>query len=334
MAPIRNIKELADLAGVTPATVSRALADSQLISRKTRERIKALALAHDFRPNAMARNLRFRKTGAIGVVIPLDHETGQHISDPFFMTMLGLLADALAERGYNLLLSRVMPSNPNWLDRFIDSGRVDGVIVIGQSDQSDVLDQVAAKYRPLVVWGGHSHGQVHCSVGSDNRLGGDMAASHLIECGCTSLAFLGDPRPLEIGQRLEGCRDAMARAGLVDKLIILPARLAAEAARPDIANFFAPGGVMPQGVVAASDAVAMATLSVLSEIGLSVPDDVRVIGFDGLAISEITVPRLSTIRQDLNAGAAYLVDLLLRRIAGEEPGPVIMRPELVVRMST
>jgi DNA-binding LacI/PurR family transcriptional regulator len=334
MAPIRNIKELADLAGVTPATVSRALADSRLISTKTRERIQALALAHDFKPNAMARNLRFRKTGAIGVVIPLDHENGQHISDPFFMTMLGLLADALAERGYNLLLSRVMPSNPNWLDRFIDSGRVDGVIVIGQSDQSDVLDQVAAKYRPLVVWGGHSHGQVHCSVGSDNRLGGDMAASHLIECGCTSLAFLGDPRPLEIGQRLEGCRDAMARAGLVDKLTILPARLAAEAARPDSANFFAPGGVMPQGVVAASDAVAMATLSVLSEIGLSVPHDVRVIGFDGLAISEITVPRLSTIRQDLNAGAAHLVDLLLRRIAGEEPGPVIMRPELVVRMST
>lgn len=334
LPPIRNIKELADLAGVTPATVSRALADSQLISTKTRERIKALALEHDFRPNAMARNLRFRKTGAIGVVIPLDHETGQHISDPFFMTMLGLLADALAERGYNLLLSRVMPSNPNWLDRFIDSGRVDGVIVIGQSDQSEVLDRVAAKYRPLVVWGGHSPGQVHCSVGSDNRLGGDLAATHLIERGCQSLAFFGDPRQLEIGQRLEGSRDAMARAGLVDKLAILPARLAAEAARPDIAAFVGSGIPLPQGIVAASDAVAMATLSVLSEAGLSVPGDVRVTGFDGLAISEITVPRLSTIRQDLNAGAAHLVGLLLRRIAGEETGSVIMKPELVVRMSS
>lgn len=334
MTPIRNIKELADLAGVTPATVSRALADSELISRKTRERIKAIALEHDFRPNAMARNLRFRKTGAIGVVIPLDDEAGQHISDPFFMTMLGLLADALAERGYNLLLSRVMPSNPNWLDRFIDSGRVDGVIVIGQSDQSDVLDRVAARYRPMVVWGGQSPGQVHCSVGSDNRMGGDLAASHLIERGCKSLAFFGDPRALEIGQRLEGCRDAMARAGLQDKLAVLPAMLAAEAARPDIAAFVGSGNALPQGIVAASDAVAMSTLSVLFEAGLSVPGDVRLIGYDGLSIAELTVPRLSTIRQDLNAGAGHLVDLLLRRIAGEDTGPVVMKPELVVRMSS
>jgi DNA-binding LacI/PurR family transcriptional regulator len=334
VTPIRNIKELADLAGVTPATVSRALADSELISRKTRERIKAIALEHGFRPNAMARNLRFRKTGAIGVVIPLDHEAGQHISDPLFMTMLCLLADALAERGYNLLLSRVMPSNPDWLDRFIDSGRVDGVIVIGQSDQSEVLDRVAAKYRPLVVWGGHSPGQVHCSVGSDNRLGGDLAASHLIERGSESLAFIGDPRELEIGQRLEGCRGAMARAGLKDKLTILPASLAAEAARPGIADFVGSGQALPQGIVAASDAVAMSTLSVLFEAGLSVPGDVRVIGYDGLALSEISVPRLSTIRQDLNGGAAHLVDLLLRRIAGEETGPVVMKPELVVRMSS
>jgi len=306
VAPIRNIKELADLAGVTPATVSRALADSHLISRSTRERIKAIALEHDFRPNAMARNLRFRKTGAIGVVIPLDNETGQHISDPFFMTMLGLLADALAERGYNLLLSRVMPSNPKWLDRFIDSGRVDGVVVIGQSDQSEVLDNVAAKYRPLVVWGGHSPGQVHCSVGSDNRLGGNLAATHLIERGCRSLAFFGDPRPLEIGQRLEGCSDAMTRAGLSNKLTILPAKLAVEAARPDIAAFVGSSVTLPDGIVAASDAVAMATLSVLSEAGLSVPGDVRVIGFDGLAICEITVPRLSTIlRLPQDAPAGY-----------------------------
>jgi DNA-binding LacI/PurR family transcriptional regulator len=78
---IRNIKELAELAGVSAGTVSRALTDTGLISEKTRERIKALAREHDFRPNLMARNLRIQKTGAIGVVIPLGHETGQHISD-------------------------------------------------------------------------------------------------------------------------------------------------------------------------------------------------------------------------------------------------------------
>lgn len=334
MSRIRNIKELAELAGVSTGTVSRALAGSELISRKTRERIQALATEHDFRPNVMARNLRIQRTGAIGVLIPLGHETGQHISDPFFITMLGLLADALTERGYDLLLSRVIPADSHWLERYVDSGRVDGVIVIGQSDQSDTLDRVAARYRPLVVWGGHLPGQVHCSVGSDNRKGGYLAARHLIERGCRRIAFFGDPKALEIGQRLEGCRAAVAEAGLADSLSVLPAHLVAEAAHPDIARFLGTSGERPQGIVAASDVIAMSTLRALSEHGLAVPADVRVIGYDGLAICEQTVPRLSTISQDLTAGAAHLVDMLLRRIAGEDTASIVMEPQLIVRMSS
>ena len=95
---IRNIADLAKIAGVSPGTVSRALSGAGLISQKTRDRIQALAREHEFRPNIMARNLRIQRTGAIGVLIPLGHETGQHISDPFFITMLGLLADALTQR--------------------------------------------------------------------------------------------------------------------------------------------------------------------------------------------------------------------------------------------
>ena len=144
---IRNITDLARLVGVSPGTVSRALADSHLISKKTRERIQEIAREHDFRPNVMARNLRIKRTGAIGVLIPLGHETGQHISDPFFMTLLGHLADALTERGYDLLLSRVIPTDPYWLSRVADSGRVDGVILIGQSDQSSVIDRSGLRRR-------------------------------------------------------------------------------------------------------------------------------------------------------------------------------------------
>ncbi len=334
MTKIRNIKELAELAGVSTGTVSRALAGSELISAKTRARIKALADEHGFRPNAMARNLRIQRTGAIGVLIPLGHETGQHISDPFFITMLGLLADALTERGYDLVLSRVIPADDAWLERFVDSGRVDGLIVIGQSDQSATLDAVAKRYHPLVVWGGHVDGQVHCSVGSDNRKGGDLATSHLIEHGCRRIAFFGDPTALEIRQRLDGCRDAMARAGQMDGLTVLPAHLVAEIAHPDIAKFLGSVSERPQGIVAASDVIAMSSLRALSEYGLAVPGDVKVIGYDGLAICEQTVPRLSTISQDLTMGAYHLVDMLLRRIAGEDTASVVMEPQLITRMSS
>jgi DNA-binding LacI/PurR family transcriptional regulator len=331
---IRNIKELAELAGVSPGTVSRALSDSGLISLKTRERIKAMAAAHDFRPNIMARNLRIQKTGAIGVLIPLGHETGQHISDPFFITLLGLLADALTERGYDLMLSRVIPSDNDWLDRVVDSGRVDGLIVIGQSDQSAVLDRVAARYRPLVAWGGYSPDHVHCSVGSDNFKGGQLAAGHLIARGCERIAFFGDPTGLEIGQRLAGCRAAMEQAGLGEGLTVFPAHLVADAAESDIAAFLGTGQHRPQGIVAASDVVAMSALRALSELGIAVPDDIKVIGYDDLPLAEHTVPRLTTVRQDLTRGADALVDLLFRRIAGEETDSVVMEPELVVRLST
>jgi DNA-binding LacI/PurR family transcriptional regulator len=281
----------------------------------------------------MARNLRIQRTGAIGVFIPLGHETGQHISDPFFITMLGLLADALTERGYDLVLSRVIPTDENWLNHFLDSGRVDGLIVIGQSNQMAVIEAAAARYLPLVVWGGHSDGQVHCSVGSDNRRGGDIAATHLIKQGCNRLAFFGDPTSIEISQRLQGCEDAVARAGADVSLTVLPAHLVAEAAHPDIARFLGTVDARPQGIVAASDVIAMSALRALSEFGLSVPGDVRVVGYDGLAIGEQTVPRLSTISQDLSAGAEHLVTMLLRRIAGEHTDSVIMEPKLIVRMS-
>ena len=331
---IRNIAELAELAGVSPGTVSRALSGAGLISAKTRTRIQQLAHTHGFTPNAMARNLRIQRTGAIGVVIPLGHEVGQHISDPFFMTMLGYLADALTERGYDLLLSRVIPKGDDWLDRIVDSGRVDGVIVIGQSDQAETLDRVAARYRPLVVWGGHMPDQIHCSVGSDNMLGGDLATTHLIERGCRHIAFFGDARALEIGQRLAGCRAAMERAGIADGLRIFPAHLTADDAHPNIQIFLNESDGRPQGIVAVSDVVAMSALNALTERNIAVPDQVRIIGYDDLPVAQQTVPRLTTVRQDFAGGAAHLVDLLFKRIGGANTNSVVMPPELIVRLSS
>jgi DNA-binding LacI/PurR family transcriptional regulator len=208
------------------------------------------------------------------------------------------------------------------------------VIVIGQSDQSATLDRVAARYRPLVVWGGRSERQEHCSVGSDNRLGGALATRHLIERGCKRIAFFGDPRALEIDQRLAGCREAMAAAGLADALTVFPAHLVAEDAQPDIARFLSDGGERPQGIVAASDIIAMSAIQALAERAIPVPDEVRIVGYDDLPISQQTLPRLTTIRQDIAGGAGHLVDLLLRRIAGEDTESVVMRPELIVRASS
>lgn len=331
---IKNIGELAKLAGVSASTVSRALDDSPLIAKKTRDRIQSIAREHDFRPNVMARNLRIQRTGAIGVVIPLGHETGQHISDPFFMTMLGLLADALTERGHDLMLSRVIPSDDEWLDKIVDSGRVDGLIIIGQSDQSEAIDRVAGRYRKMVVWGGYTQGQVHCSVGTDNVRGGYIATRHLIDRGCERITFIGDHRILEMSQRFEGYQAAMREAGLEDNMSDLTAHLVAETAHPEITRFLGATALPPQGIFAATDVIAMSALRALSDYGLAVPSDVKVVGYDGLTISEHTVPRLTTIKQDLAVGAGHLIDLLFRRMAGEDTDSIVFEPELLQRMSS
>ncbi|WP_421852498.1 LacI family DNA-binding transcriptional regulator [Novosphingobium sp.] len=330
----KTLKELAQLAGVTSGTVSRALSGSELVTPATRDMIVALARKHGFTPNATARNLRMRKTNTIGVVIPLGHELRQNISDPFFITMLGLLADKLTGRGYSLLLSRVVPTDEDWLLKLARSGQSDGIIVIGQSDQSAVLDRVAELYRPLVVWGSHIAGQAHCSVGSDNFRGGALAAQHLIERGCRNIVFFGDPRAIEIGQRLEGCRSAVARMGGSVQFGVVPTHLVADEAHGEIGKYFRTKSNRPDGVVAASDVIAVTAMRVLAEQGLAVPGDVKVIGYDGLPLGEHTMPPLTTIAQDLEQGAENLVNIVVQRIAGEEIHSVILQPRLLIREST
>lgn len=330
----KTLKELAQLAGVTSGTVSRALSGSELVTPATRDMIVALARKHGFTPNATARNLRMRKTNTIGVVIPLGHELRQNISDPFFITMLGLLADKLTNRGYSLLLSRVVPTDEDWLLKLARSGQSDGIIVIGQSDQSAVLDRVAELYRPLVVWGSHIAGQAHCSVGSDNFRGGALAAQHLIERGCRNIVFFGDPRAIEIGQRLEGCRSAVARMGGSVQFAVVPTHLVADEAQGEIGKYFRVKSNRPDGVVAASDVIAVTAMRVLAEQGLAVPGDVKVIGYDGLPLGEHTMPPLTTIAQDLEQGAENLVNIVVQRIAGEEIHSVILQPRLLIREST
>jgi len=331
---VRNIAELAKIAGVSAGTVSRALANKSVVNARTREHIQALARQHGFQVNQMASKLRRQKTGVIAVVIPLGHDRRQHISDPFFMTLLGALADELTESGYDLMLSRAIPQDdPDWLDRIVNSGMVDGVLMIGQSDQFAKIEQVARDYAPLVVWGCHQAGQVHCSVGTDNHAGGHAAARFLLAKGHRALAFLGDTTGIEIAERYRGAQDAVAAFGQGASLRHVPIHLSIDEMTDEIAVGLAGLEGDIDGVVAASDAIAMATIRQLDTRGIKVPDDVAVIGFDDLPLARHTVPQLTTIRQDIPAGAAAMVRLLMQRLAGEQCQSLVMAPELVERAS-
>ncbi|PKB13439.1 LacI family transcriptional regulator [Novosphingobium kunmingense] len=328
--PVRTITDLARLAGVSAGTVSRALAGNSLVNVKTRERIQHLARSHGFQLNQVASNLRRQRTGVIGVAIPLGHDRRQQISDVFFMTLLGYLADELTERGYDLMLRRVLPDRDvDWLDRFIGSGMIDGVIVIGQSDQFERIEDVADGYRPMVVWGNHSEGQRHCVVGSDNRLGGKLAAERLIAGGAKRLAFFGATEPIEFAARFAGASDVARRMGVSIKAY--PTHLSADRTAEEIAAHLDHHLGEFDAIFAATDSLAVACLKGLHERGVRVPEQVRLVGFDDLPIAAETMPPLTTIRQDIAGGARGLVDLLLRRLQGEDTESLVLPPQLIVR---
>jgi DNA-binding LacI/PurR family transcriptional regulator len=280
----------------------------------------------------MASRLRTRRTGVIGIVVPLGHERRQHLSDPFFMAMLGLMADALTENGYDVMLSRVIPDAADWLERIVDSGMLDGVLLIGQSDQHAVIERVAARYLPLVAWGSNLPDQVHCAVGTDNVAGGRLVGERLIAGGRRRIAFLGETRAPEILQRWQGVSAAIADAGLPAPLQ-LDTPLASDVMEQQIADHLSRIGTEIDGIAAASDMIALTAMRVLADQGRQVPGDVSVIGYDDLPLASQAVPRITTVRQDLPTGARAMVDALFRRIAGENTPSVVMQPVLCARDS-
>lgn len=330
---ISSLADLARAAGTSVSTASRALSGHSSVNEKTRARIRTLADAHGFQPNQLARNLRLQRTQSIGLVLPLGHETGQHLSDPFFLSLLGHLADGLTERGYDLMLSRIIPHDGDWLDRLVDSGRIDGLILIGQSDQGAVIDRVAARYAPIVVWGADLPGQRYLTVGSDNRLGGQRATQHLIDIGRRRLLYLGNTSAPEFAERLAGFQAAVDGAGSDVTGTTLDLHMTPDAAYAAIAEHLAHNAA-PDAIFAASDVVAMSALRALREQGLRVPQDVAVVGYDDVTLAAHTTPALTTIHQDLMTGAATLIDILFRRIAGEPADSRLLDPRLIVRGST
>lgn len=273
------------------------------------------------------------RTGLICIVVPIGHDRHQHLSDPFFLPFLGHLMDSLDAHGYAITITRANSSdNPNWLAELADHRKCDGLLVIGQSDQFDQIEQVAAHYQPMVVWGAHVAHQQHCSVGCDNILGGEMAVQHLIANGARSIALMGNDEALEVAQRFIGAERAAAASGV--KLLRLSVHFARDEMKDEIAQHLENVGESVDGIFAASDLIAITAMEWLHKHGKKIPADVCVIGFDDLPIAANVHPALTSVRQDVAQGAAAMIEKLLARIGGADTPSLVMKPELVIRGST
>jgi len=331
-----QMADIARLAGVSAATVSRALADSPLVSARTRAHIRQIANQVGYRVDPVASSLRSRRSNTICVVVPLKHARGQPLSDPFMTTMLALLAQTLTAHGCGMLLSRVDQYRDDWPGQLLHTRHADGLLMLGQSREHQHMDAAARAGWPMVVWGSRVEGQSYVSIGSDNHRGGELAADYLLKTCHRRIAFLGDDELPEIAPRFAGCCAVLARHGLM-----LDSRLHMRCAFWSEHGYQATRAMLkktapPDAIFAAADVLALGAIRALSEHGLRVPQDVAVVGFDDLPLATTSQPPLTTIRQDFETAAQHLVEKLLAMVAGDAVNPaqsIELPVELIVRES-
>lgn len=332
---VRPVKmsDIAQIAGVSASTVSRALADHPGIPEATRKTIRSIADEHGYVINRSARSLRQSQTKTIAVLSPMGHEKEQLVSDPFFLRLFGYLADEISARGYDILLIREPSPDSLWLRRLMQSQRADGFIIIGQSDQHEALNLAAQSLPQMVVFGAQLPDEKYCSVGSDNAQGGWLATDYLLRCGRRRIMFVGPAELPEIRLRLSGYLSALANHGIqADPRLILPAHFIGRSAYDQTQKMIAQG-VAFDGVFGASDGIALSAVRAIEEAGLRCPEDISVVGFDDSDVASQARPALTTVKQYVPTIAKALVERLFSRMEGQEAPSQILPVELIIRES-
>ncbi len=332
-AGLITMEDIARMAGVSESTVSRALSGSPLVAEKTRKRIAELAQATNFSINEQARNLALGRSQTVEVIFSIESGTLQQVSDPFFVDMLAVLTDELADHGYDVLLSKSPPWDVQRPGCAFLGGRAAGVIFVGQGRHRSNIRDFARAHRRVVAWGAVEAADDYCIVGSDNVGGGLLATQHMLAQGRRAVVFLGDRTLPEIGQRYEGYALALKAAGLeLDPDLVVDAPFDIECAR-EAARGLARLYPRFDAIFAASDMIALAAIAALREAGIEVPKDVSVVGFDDIPAGAHVSPALTTVHQDIRTAGKILVAKLIAVLA-EQPAPSQIIPtELVVRQS-
>jgi DNA-binding LacI/PurR family transcriptional regulator len=325
-----TLEDLAKIAGVSISTVSRALNDQPLISTRTKQRIWALAREHDYPFRQSMPTAPIGAEGSIVIVTPYMLGRALPLSHPFFLELLASIGEAARTRGCDFTVSHVAPASLEDLIVATSTSRANGVIFLGQSELHEELNQLADTGARFVVWGAHMPGQRYRSIGSDNLQGGRRATMHLARLGRKALLFLGGSDP-EALQRRRGYLDALAETGLgIDPRLITPVEFELESAEAAVTRLLR-RGVKFDGIVAASDLIALGAIRALRRSGLHVPNDVAVVGYDDMLLSRLSTPALTTIRQDTHLAGRLLVSTILDPTPDETSS--YLPTELIVRES-
>lgn len=322
--------DLARLAGVSIATVSRALRNVETVLPETRKRVQKLAAEHGFVANANAQNLRGKTSRKIGVVIDFQAGPGRTGPDTFMFELLADVVHALTIRDYEVSICPRAASTAEYEQQFAERG-LSGAVFLGQSGQHALLQDLTNHF-PIVVWGAVLGDGRYCSVGSDNFAGGRMVGRHFRVLSATSVLLVGDKTTEQVQLRFKGFREGFDadESDHVDWLDVQG--FSYEGAYQGVRAYLARGGRV-DAIFAATDTLAMAAIRALQEVGLAVPGDVRVAGYNDIPQSQAFHPSITTVREDSSQAGSLLADKLLQVREGMRPTSARLAVEFIERES-
>lgn len=334
-----TLREIADQAGVHISTASRVLRQPEPADGWSDSALRVRQVAEElgYQPNLWAASLRTRKTTTIGVVMP-------RLTDVVVATMFQGIEEAATAAGYSVLLS----SPPDDLDaqrkavEFLVSRQVDGLMLSSiHLPGTDFVDSLPLRSLPILLLNRHIDSATSSPnrglpfVSGDDRLGGYLAGKHLLDCGYRDLGVIAGPDHASTSrERVAGFRDALTEAGLE----LPPNRIVASEFEVqggvDAAATLLGGDSRPDAVFTVSDTIAIGVLGVARDLGLSIPDDLALVGYNDIpVVSQLPVP-LTTVRSPARKIGATGLEHLLALISGKNVESVKLPVELIVRAST
>lgn len=326
-----TIRDVAAVAGVSAATVSRVLNGDLRVGQPLAERVHGAAERLGYRPNRQARSLRTRATTVLGLIIA-------DIQNPFFTAIARGVEDAASARGFSVVLANAdedLEKERRYLE-VAAAERMAGVVLAPATATRTHIDVLNERHIPLVTVDRRIRTAAVDSVTINNREVARVAVTHLAEQGCRRIAMITGREDVSTGQeRLAGYQDALRAAGLpLDPESCEPGEFRVEGGRAAALRLMS-RSPRPDGLFIANNLMTVGTLAALNELGLDYPDDVAVAGFDDIGWAGLGPP-LTLIEQPTYEIGRVATELLLRRIAGEEfdVRDVVLPASLRIRRSS
>ena len=317
------MKDVAALAKVGVGTVSRVLNSSGSVKESTRRKVEAAMKELNYIPNAYARGLKMNKTNTVALIIPT-------IWHPFFSEFAYYVESNLAEHKYKMLLCNSDVSSDKELEyiQMVQENKVDGIIGITYSD----LDNFVSSHLPFVTIDRHFKEETVC-VTSDNFHAGQLAVEKLVEKGCHKLGYIGTHSrfPTETTKRRNGFEKQAKQSGI--PYAIYDGQDPVIELKQEIRTFFEENPDV-DGIFAHTDFIALDILEVLEEMKRKVPEEVQIIGCDGIKMESGRRQIVSTIRQPVDLMAKAAVEKIIQVIDGESVRTKITLPVHYLEGST